>query len=993
MSQPIDTASVLILPDYSKFESETKHGVDEAFSGVEPAVKQLVDAVERIFTDMADQVKADFEEIKFYADSAFDHMATGAEEVGLKTAEDIRRGTDAAENAFDELRRKATEDLDRVGTKARDAGDKTKMGLSSFVGGAALLGGITAVGAGLEQLTQFGLQSAGQVEQLKISFDQLTGSVAAGEKQFKDLQNFAAATPFEMQDVTVAAQRFDAFSKSVGISQQQLVPFLTTIGNVVSVTGGGAEAFNSVSLAMGQIASRGKLTLDNLNQLSNALPGFSGALAIANVTGKTQAQVMDEISKGQISASEGIQDLLKGMQQFPGAAGAMQKQSQTLIGVFSTFHDVVSMQLTDAFTSSIPQIKDTLTQITPIIGDALKEVGPTIGATLTSLMSLAGPLISGLAHVLAPLLNGLAQGLQQIGPVLAPLGGALGSLASALAPILVMAGQLAAALGPALTPIIQALVPAVTGLMTGIKPIIAALVPIVTELGQVIGAVLAPVMNSLGAIFEAIGPPIAQLVAAIGQALSPLLEALAPLVETLLKALDPLWPTIALLIKPVTDLVIALMPLIDVVAQLLVIAADIAAPLIKLVSVILQFLTAKAVVPLLELVAKSLVVILGPLEKLVGPLTKVDAWFQRLNWGKIMATVGHAFVVAWNAVANFFGRLPGMIGGWLSTAWNTIVHFFTSLPGMILNALAAIPGLLERAAVGWFHTLFFAIGYGIGTMIKMWENLPPMLWNLFKNLWLEGLHLWEDGITAVINYVLAVPGRVAAIFTDVKNTVIRLASDAITGILNFWAQLPGRVANFAVSTWNRARQLFSDGVNAVVGFIKQLPSRSGSALSGLWTAMKNGIGNIVGNFTQLGRDIIGGLISGIKSAISAAINVVSSAMKDIYHGALSALGIHSPSKLFHYIGSMSMAGYSQGVSDRKASAHTAVLDAVVPRVGVTSTSTTQSTSSVFGPGSIVLQFSGGAPSQRQAYAAGQSVGQGILDVLNRDRLGSRLRNA
>lgn len=983
MANDIDTASVLILPDLTRFDEETRHGIDDAFNGVEPAVRQLVDAVERIFQDMSQQVKSDFEDMKFYADSAFSQMATNAEEVGLKTAEDIQRGTDAAERAFDELRRKATADLEKVGVEAKAAGEKTHSGLSTFVGGAALLGGITAVGAGLEQLTSFGLKSAGQIEQLKISFDQLTGSVKAGDKQFQDLSNFAAATPFEMQDVTVAAQRFDAFSKSVGISQAQLIPFLTTIGNVVSVTGGGAQAFDSVSLAMGQIASRGKLTLDNLNQLSNALPGFSGTLAIANATGKTQAQVMDEISKGQISAADGIQYLLKGMQQFPGAAGAMEKQSQTLVGVFSTFHDVVAMNLAGSFASSIPAIKDALTQITPIIGDALKEVSPVIGDLLTSLLSLAGPLVSALADILTPLLDGLAQGLKLIGPVLQPLGQSLGAVAAALGPVLTMAGQLIAALGPALTPIIQALVPAINGLVVGIQPIITALLPIITTLGQIIGAILAPAMESLGKVFQIIGPPLGQLVTAIGTALSPLLQVLAPIVVTLVKALDPLWPVLGQLIVPITQLVVALTPLIALIAQLLVIAVDIAAPIIRLVANLLALLSAKAIAPLLMAIAKALTWVFKWLQPVADWLAKAGDWLNKLNWGKIGHEIGGAFADAWKAVAGFFSRLPGQIASWLVSVGSAIGNFFASLPGMIWHALQAIPGLLVRAVQDWFHAVFFALGFAIGSLIRYIETVPPMIFNIWKNLWLEGLHLWIAGINAVINFVMSLPHRIWAILIDAKNGALIIIHDMINGIIFWFTVMPGKVLGFIESMWNRAKALFREGVDAAVNFIRGLPGRAASGVSGLWSSMVNAIGDIIGNFRRMGVNIINGLIDGIKGAVGGAIKVVVSAMKSIYQGALSALGIHSPSKLFADIGKMTVAGYVQGVETHQPHAENAVMNMLAVPQTMTGGAYGASGGALFGPGSIQVHFNGVVPSQSQANAVGQQVGQGIASALLR----------
>jgi tape measure domain-containing protein len=197
-----------------------------------------------------------------------------------------------------ELRR-ALQTVPDEGEKAgKSFGKRLGGGIKSGLSGigstlkSALSVGALGIGTALVGLTAFGLKSAANLEQVQIAFNSLTGSVAKGTAQFKSLQQFAAATPFEFSDLTGAASRFDAFAKSVGTTQDQLIPFLTTLGNVTSVTGGGAEALNSVTLALGQIGSAGKLTLDNLNQLSNALPGFSGVAAIAASQGITNAEAV-----------------------------------------------------------------------------------------------------------------------------------------------------------------------------------------------------------------------------------------------------------------------------------------------------------------------------------------------------------------------------------------------------------------------------------------------------------------------------------------------------------------------------------------------------------------------------------------------------------------------------------------------------------------------------------------------------------------------------
>lgn len=338
------------------------------------------------------------------------------------------------------------------------------------------------------------------------------------------------STPFEFPEVAGAAQRFLAFNDAVGLSDDALQPFLTTLGDVASVTGGGAQALNSVTLAMGQIASSGKLTLDNLNQISEALPGFSGVAAIASATGKTTAQVMEEISAGEINATTGIQALLAGMAKFPGAAGAMEKQSQTLLGVFSTFKDTLSQALVGGFTPVIPEIKASLGQLTPILGDALGQLAPSLGKLLSGLLPLIGSLVQGIVPILSPILDALGPALQALGPTLVPLGEALGEIVVALAPVLPLLGEFLAVLVQVAIPVLQLL----ALVLKPLTPVLQFMADAVGELGKALGMIdwgavgnavgggFADAWNAVGDFFVGIGEWFSNLPGMIGDALQAL---------------------------------------------------------------------------------------------------------------------------------------------------------------------------------------------------------------------------------------------------------------------------------------------------------------------------------------------------------------------------------------------------------------------------------------------------------------------------------------
>lgn len=494
MSQPIDTATVKIVPDFSAFGAEAKAGVDSQLRSLGASVQTAMSSVEREVSEAGREIGSSFQ--------------TGGNEA--QTA--LRGVATQAKQSFDSVERQADSAANSIGSRLGGALSVVKAGLLTLGAGVA---------TGLVAITTFGLKSAASLEQTQIAFNSLLGGVKAGTAAMADLQKFAAVTPFEFKDVAGAAQRFYTFADATGIAKDHVDDFLTTIGNVASVTGGGAQALNSVTLAMGQITSSGKLTLDNLNQISEALPGFSGVAAIASATGKSTADVMQEISAGSIDASTGIQALLAGMKTFPGAAGAMEAQSQTLLGVFSTFKDTLSQALVAGFKPVIPALKDSLTQITPVFGQALAQIAPAIGGILSGVLPIFAHLLTAVAPILSSLLGGIGDALADLANT-----GALEQLGTAISEVVA-----------ALRPLLPALVPVIVALVQGFAPIIAALAPIAVQLvGPIIDIVnaflpLVPVLGQLIASLLLLVVPLVQAVAAFLSFVS--IEGLTPIIKLL----------------------------------------------------------------------------------------------------------------------------------------------------------------------------------------------------------------------------------------------------------------------------------------------------------------------------------------------------------------------------------------------------------------------------------------------------------------------------
>lgn len=502
MTRPVGKAKVTVVGEAPTFAADLQRDLNRGIrqlnldSGtlankISSGAKLGAAASERALDGLANDVNDAFGKISREATQAFTHVSAAGAASASKVGASFQLGGEVSERALSELDRTSAREFQQIANKAGVSAASTSsrwVAAWSIIKGAALAA-TTASVAGLAAMTAFGLKSAGALEQTQIGLESLLGTADAAKSFIAELQTFAAATPFEFADVADASRRILAFGASVGIARKQVIPTLTTIGDLVSVLGGTSENVNSVIRALGQMASKGKVSQEEILQLSEALPGFNSNAAIASKLGLSVADTLTKITAGGVDARTGIDALLTGMANFKGASGAMAKQAQTLNGVFSTFKDTIAIALTDAFAPVIPTIKETLTQVTPIIGDAVKILAPILGQLLADALPLIGEAIKALSPILGifvklatTLLTAVAPAMQQLAPIVQRLLDGLQPLALAIGDVLAKALQELIDSGALdeLVDMLLDLVPAVIDLLVALTPLLPVIAEMIT---------------------------------------------------------------------------------------------------------------------------------------------------------------------------------------------------------------------------------------------------------------------------------------------------------------------------------------------------------------------------------------------------------------------------------------------------------------------------------------------------------------------------------
>lgn len=197
-------------------------------------------------------------------------------------------------------------------------------------------------------------------------------------------------------------------------------------GNLTAVAGGGVDEFKSVAMALTQTAGAGKLTTENWNQLSDAIPGASGKLQEAMLkNGAYTGDFREAMANGEITADEFNQALLelglsdtaeeaaKSTQTFDGALGNLQASA---VKAGSSLLDVFKPAVTDAMSAAADKVsgfsEKAIGELKKFI-DSIKETGAfesfknTVSAVGGALDSL-GKAFFNIVTTIAPGLKGLS---------------------------------------------------------------------------------------------------------------------------------------------------------------------------------------------------------------------------------------------------------------------------------------------------------------------------------------------------------------------------------------------------------------------------------------------------------------------------------------------------------------------------------------------------------------------------------------------------------
>lgn len=307
---------------------------------------------------------------------------------------------------------------------------------------------MTGAGAALENLltrpilgaAEAALKLGSDFEQTQIGFATMLGSADKATAMLGNLKEFASKTPFEFPGLVDASKRMLAF----GFEAEKIIPTLRTIGDTAAGLGGGAKSIDLITLALGQMQAKGKVSAQEMNQIAEQ--GVSAWKALAQNIGVSIPEAMKLAEKGAITAAQAIPAILDGMNQQFG--GMMAKQADTVAGQWSNMKDQLTFILYDLGAALLPFGQAAVTALAPI-GEGIKgavewfrQLSPPVQTAVVAFAAIAAA-----AGPILVMLGTLASSVVAISSAFAVLSGptALVAAAAALKVVAIAAAAGAAA--------------------------------------------------------------------------------------------------------------------------------------------------------------------------------------------------------------------------------------------------------------------------------------------------------------------------------------------------------------------------------------------------------------------------------------------------------------------------------------------------------------------------------------------------------------------
>ena len=216
------------------------------------------------------------------------------------------------------------------------------------------------------------------------------------------ISKLAIQSPFKQSDV---AQAF-RLAQALGFNTQEAKRLTAATLDWATATGAQGYDIERVNRALGQMQVKGKVSQEEINQLTEA--GVDAQRILSGAFGKSGTDLQKAFQNGSITSREAIDAIIKDMERLYQGAGANSANSMTgLLSTLEEIQDIAGRNLFGGiFEAAQPYIAETVGVLTsPEFQAGLTGLGQKLGAGLTENLDAIAAGAKTVSDAIKPLLD------------------------------------------------------------------------------------------------------------------------------------------------------------------------------------------------------------------------------------------------------------------------------------------------------------------------------------------------------------------------------------------------------------------------------------------------------------------------------------------------------------------------------------------------------------------------------------------------------------
>lgn len=299
------------------------------------------------------------------------------------------------------------------------------------------------------------------------------------------------------------------------------------------------------------------------------------------------------------------------------------------------------------------------------------------------------------------------------------------------------------------------------------------------------------------------------------------------------------------------------------------------------------------------------------------------SFFLKTLWTNLVKIAGQIFEIMKNVILAPVLFVTSLISGGWEEAKNNMIGVWNNIQTAALNIWTSIKAIFDSFLTNT-QMAFLNIWNGIkAALAYIWTTISETAVNVFNGIVAYFVETWQNIKQTAIDSWESTKTAVAETWQNMKQGAI----DLWNSVKQYFADLWQSTKENAINTWKSIKQGVADAwentKDAVVNTAKNIVKGAAQA----WEDLKQGVSNAIEkvketfnqikeiDLLQIGKDIIDGLVKGIKGKIEDVKNAVKDIAGSITGKIKDILNIHSPSRVMAELGMFTSQGLANGMLD------------------------------------------------------------------------------